>query len=122
MPEEGNSAEAEEADCVFCKIIQGEIDTALVHSDDEVIAINDINPKAPIHILIIPKKHITSVAEMSREDIYQFGHMLWVAKVLADENRLSRGYKLVMNVGAEGGQSVPHVHLHLLGGESFKEI
>lgn len=107
----------ESLNCIFCKILNDEVAASLVHSDEEVIVINDINPKAPIHLLIIPRKHIASVEEMKREDIYLMGHMIWVAKLMADEHRIdTKGYKLVINTGKDGGQMVPHVHLHLLGG------
>ena len=115
--------ENDSQDCIFCKIINGELEGTLVYSDEEVVAFNDINPKAPIHILIVPRKHIVSVAEMERGDEFLVGHMIEVARILAAENRIDeKGYKLLINVGREGGQVVPHLHLHLLGGTKFKEL
>ncbi|MDD4351983.1 MAG: histidine triad nucleotide-binding protein [Candidatus Gracilibacteria bacterium] len=120
MPEENEQISE---DCVFCKILNGEIESNLVYSDEEIVAFNDINPKAPIHILIVPRKHIESVAEMERGDEFIVGNMIKVAKILAEENRIGeKGYKLLINVGEEGGQVVPHLHLHLLGGKKLREF
>lgn len=108
--------------CIFCEMINGGMAVTLVHSDEEVIVINDINPQAPIHQLVIPRKHIDSLATTEREDTLLLGHMLYVAKTLADEHRLSKGYRIQINTGREGGQTVPHIHLHLLGGGSLEEV
>jgi len=118
--------------CIFCKIINKEAPTNLVYEDERVIAIKDIYPKAPIHILIIPKKHIESVRRLENSDKELIGELILVAKKIAEDynppttssRRQSRrapkkleGYKLVINVGREGGQIIEHLHLHLLGGK-----
>jgi len=102
-------------DCVFCGIVAGAIASSKVYEDDQVIVINDINPKAKVHMLILPKHHISSVSEIEEIDAPLMGHMIMVAKKIADEAGL-KGYKLLINVNKEGGQVVFHVHMHLLGG------
>ncbi len=102
-------------DCIFCKIINGEIPSKKVYEDEQVVAIEDINPKAPVHILILPKKHISSIAEMEKEDENLIGHMIYIGKKVAQEAGL-KGWKMLFNVEKEGGQIVFHVHLHILGG------
>ena len=104
-------------DCIFCRIINGEIPGDILYQDDEVIAFRDINPQTPTHILIMPKAHIPSLAETTIDHRAIMGHMLFVASELArSEGISSRGYRLVINSGPESGQEVPHLHLHLLGG------
>jgi len=103
-------------DCIFCKISKGEIPSAKVFESNEIIAFNDINPKAKVHILIAPKKHIESVKHLERIDKELIGELFFVAQKIAKEKSLE-GYKLVINVGREGGQLVDHLHLHLLSGE-----
>ena len=100
-------------DCIFCKIIKGEIPSAKVFETDALIAFDDIEPKAKVHILIVPKKHIESVKHLEESDKDLVGEMLFTAKKIAEEKKLL-GYKLVFNVGREGGQVVDHLHLHLL--------
>jgi len=100
-------------DCIFCKITKGEIPSAKVFEDDKIIAFNDINPKARVHILVVPKKHIESVKHLERADKEMIGELFLAAKKIAEEKNL-QGYKLVINVGREGGQLVDHLHLHLL--------
>ena len=108
-------------DCLFCKIVQGEIPAKKAYEDEEVLAFYDIDPKAPIHVLIIPKTHIESVNALEREQDALLGHMFEVAKGLAQELGVKdTGYRLVTNIGADAGQSVPHLHLHLLGGRSME--
>jgi histidine triad (HIT) family protein len=103
--------------CIFCSIIAGEVPSDILYHDDEVIAFRDINPRAPVHILIVPKRHIPSLNELTEEDAPLLGHMVAVAKKLAEgEGILERGYHLVINCGREGGQIVPHLHMHLIGG------
>ncbi|MGD0576779.1 MAG: histidine triad nucleotide-binding protein [Candidatus Staskawiczbacteria bacterium] len=104
-------------DCIFCKIIAGEIPSAKVFEDDNLVAFNDINPKARIHILIVPKKHIESVKHLELIDKELIGEMFLAAQKIAKDKNLA-GYKLVINVGREGGQLVDHLHLHLLSGEA----
>lgn len=106
-------------DCLFCKFISGEIKPDIVYEDEHVLAFRDIAPQAPTHILIIPKKHITSIAELQQEDTQLVGYLFEVAKKIAQTEQLKNGYRLVINVGEEGGQTVPHIHLHLMGGRSF---
>jgi len=102
--------------CIFCKIINKEISSDIVYEDDSVVAIKDINPKAPVHLLIIPKKHIPSVNYLGVEDKTLMGEIILTAKKIAEEKDL-KGYKLVINVGREAGQLIDHLHLHLLSGK-----
>lgn len=109
------------ADCIFCKIISGEIPSTNVYRDEQVTAFRDINPAAPIHILIVPNKHIDSVNMMIVDDEPLIGHLFFVAKELAAKEGISEdGYRLISNTGAGAGQTVFHIHLHLLGGEPMK--
>lgn len=101
--------------CLFCEIIGGSIPAKKVFEDDQILAFYDINPKAKTHILIIPKKHIESGLTAQEEDESVLGHLILVAKKIAQEQNLE-GYKLLMNVGKKGGQVIFHVHLHLLAG------
>ena len=107
-------------DCIFCKIIKGEIPSNKVYEDDEIVAFNDINPMAPVHILVIPKKHIESANEIKEEDELLIGKIFTVIKKLAKENNLDNGYRVVNNCGEDGGQAVKHLHFHLLGGRKLK--
>ncbi|MCL0058087.1 histidine triad nucleotide-binding protein [Dehalococcoidia bacterium] len=103
--------------CVFCQIISGEIPGEMLHQDDEIVAFRDVNPQAPIHILIVPRKHVASLSELKDKDLPILGKMAGVARQLAEVEGVSeRGYRLVINCGPEGGQVVPHLHMHLLGG------
>ena len=102
-------------DCIFCKIIDKEKSAGFVYENDKLIVIKDINPKAPIHLLIIPKKHIHSVNHFEEGDKELIGEMILCAKKIAKEKDLT-GYKLLINVGREAGQMVDHVHIHLLSG------
>ncbi len=106
-------------DCIFCRIVDRQIPAATVFEDDEFLAFKDHQPKAPVHLLIIPKDHVLrSIAEMNEEQEGLLGRMIWRAKVLADEQGIAAdGYRLVFNVRRHGGQEVDHVHLHLLGGQ-----
>lgn len=106
-------------DCVFCKIANGEIPTEAIYEDDHIIAFNDLDPQAPIHVLVIPKKHITSLARLDEGDGGLMGHiMLKIAEIAADMGL--EGYRVVTNIGEDGGQSVPHLHFHVLGGRSLQ--
>ena len=107
-------------DCIFCKIIKGEIPSNKVYEDDEILAFKDINPMAPVHILVIPKKHIDSANEIEEEDEPLIGKIFTVIKKLAKENNLDSGYRIVNNCGEDGGQAVKHLHFHLLGGRKLK--
>ena len=105
-------------DCVFCKIVEGEIPTDKIYEDEDIIAFNDLDPQAPIHFLVIPKKHITSLATLDEADSALISQIMLTIAKLAKENGLE-GYRVVTNIGEEGGQSVPHLHFHVLGGRSF---
>ena len=107
-------------DCIFCKIIAGEIPSKKAYEDDTVLAFHDIEPAAPVHVLIIPKKHVASVLELGAEDGGLVAHMFEVAKKLAEELGVAeKGFRLTINTGDEGGQTVKHLHMHLLGGRGF---
>ena len=108
-------------DCIFCKIIAKEIPGEHLYHDDLVTAFRDIQPATPIHILIVPNKHIPSMNEATVEDEALLGHMLLVAQKLAHEEGIAEnGYRLTINTGVDGGQVVYHIHLHLMGGKSFR--
>ena len=101
-------------DCLFCKIINKEVDSEVVHNDEICTAFKDINPKARIHLLIVPNKHIPKISDMEEGDEQIIGHLIKVAKDLAEQNDC-KGYQLLFNVGREAGQIIFHVHLHLMG-------
>ena len=104
-------------DCIFCKIVAGEIPSQQVYADDLIIAFHDISPQAPTHILVIPRKHISDMNEASAEDQAVLGHMMLRAAVIAEEAGLAEsGYRLALNTGPDARQSVFHIHLHILGG------
>ncbi len=104
-------------DCIFCQIASGKLAAEIRYQDAEVVAFNDINPQAPVHLLIIPKRHIPSLAELNEADLPLVGQLVQVANKLAEEEGLvESGYRLAINYGKWGGQVVPHLHLHLLGG------
>ena len=108
------------ADCLFCRIIAGEIPADIVHRDETVLAFRDINPRAPTHILVIPTRHITSAAELTDADRPLVGHLFAVIADLARaEDVVASGFRVVTNTGPDAGQSVAHLHLHLLGGRSM---
>ena len=106
--------------CLFCKIIDGDIPAKLVYEDDMVIAFNDINPQAPTHILILPRKHIDTLNHLTTNDTLIVGHMIQVGQQLANKlGHAENGYRLVMNCNGDGGQTVFHIHLHLLAGRQL---
>jgi len=105
-------------DCIFCRIANGEIPSTKVFEDDEVLAFKDIHPQAPVHFLIIPKLHITSLDHLAPEDAPLLGRLLALAPQLAREQGLTDGFRTIINTGRIGGQEVPHLHLHVLGGTS----
>ncbi|MDR2364495.1 MAG: histidine triad nucleotide-binding protein [Zoogloeaceae bacterium] len=105
-------------DCLFCKIAQGEIPSRKAYEDDLVYAFHDIHPLRPTHILAIPKKHIASLAETTAADEPVLGRLLSVAWQLATENGSPDGFRAIINTGRIGGQEVPHLHLHIVGGET----
>jgi histidine triad (HIT) family protein len=104
------------SDCIFCKILAGEIPARFVYRDDLAVAFEDLNPKAPTHILVIPRKHIASLAEVASADEALIGHLSFVAAKIAAERGIGGGFRTVVNNGETAGQSVFHLHLHLLGG------
>ena len=105
---------------IFSRIIDGEIPGNFVYQDEHCVAIRDINPAAPVHVLVIPRKPIPSVADLTPEDHALAGHLLMVVKKVAEQEGVARsGYRVVINAGQEGGQTVPHLHLHLLGGRQL---
>lgn len=106
-------------DCLFCKIINGDIPSSKVYEDDTVYAFNDIEPQAPVHILIIPKEHIKSAAEINDENSSVVAHIFEVAAKIAEEKGLADGFRIVSNCGDSAGQSVKHLHFHLLSGRDF---
>ena len=108
------------ADSIFTKIINREIPASIVFENDEVIAFNDINPKAPVHILIVPKRPIPTINDAADEDASLLGRLVLVAKQIAKDKGIAEsGYRLVFNCNADGGQEVFHIHLHLLGGKKL---
>jgi len=109
-------------DCLFCKIVSGAIPAKKVFEDDQAIAFPDINPQAPVHILVVPKKHIGSLAEVGRAEDGEalLGHLLALVQQIARSENLSGGYRTVINTGSDGGQTVHHLHLHLLGGRAMR--
>jgi histidine triad (HIT) family protein len=108
------------SDCLFCRIIAGEIPAAIVYQDDMLVALKDINPQAPLHVLIIPRKHIASLNDLTPDDDRLVGSMFRRAAVLATEHGYhDRGYRAVINTNREAGQTVFHIHLHLLAGRGL---
>ncbi len=108
------------SDCLFCKIAQGEIKSDFVFKSEEIVAFRDINPKAPVHILIIPKKHISKISDISENEQQLVGKMIGIANKIAIKEKIDKdGYRLVFNCGQNGGQEVYHIHLHLLGGRKM---
>ncbi len=105
--------------CIFCKIVSGEIPSAKVYEDDKVLAFKDLEPQAPVHVLIIPKQHIESMAAITPENSAVVAHIFEVAAIIAKENGLENGFRVVSNCGESAGQSVMHLHFHLMGGRDF---
>lgn len=106
--------------CIFCKIAAGEIPAEIVYSNDDVLAFRDLNPQAPTHVLVIPRRHIATLNDLHPEDVQLAGQMLLAAKeVAASEGLSERGYRTLVNCNSEAGQSVFHIHLHVLGGRRF---
>ena len=106
-------------DCLFCKIVSGEISSSKVFENEEFLAFNDLDPKAPIHILVIPKKHFDNISDLSVSDEKLTAGLMSTASKIANQEKLSKGFRIVINTGLEGGQSVFHVHAHVLGGRSL---
>ncbi|MGI6588803.1 MAG: histidine triad nucleotide-binding protein [Peptococcia bacterium] len=106
-------------ECLFCKIIRGEIPSKKAYEDERVLAFYDINPTAPIHVLVIPKEHIASLAEVKEEQLELIGYLHGVIRKVAKDLGLENGYRVVNNCGQDGGQEVKHLHFHLLGGRKM---
>ena len=106
-------------DCIFCKIAHNEIPSKKLYEDDEIVAFNDLEPQAPVHVLIIPKAHISSANEITAENSDIIGKIFMVAAKIAKEQGLDKGYRIVNNCGEDGGQTVQHLHFHLLGGRKM---
>lgn len=110
------------ADCLFCKIVAKELEADIVYEDEQVVAFKDINPAAPVHILIVPRKHIPTLCDLEKSDAELIGHLHLVAVELARAFKLANtGFRVVINCGADGGQVVFHLHLHLLGGRPLSQ-
>lgn len=111
------------SDCIFCKIVKGEIPSTNIYRDEQVTAFRDLSPAAPTHILIVPNKHIDSVNSMTADDEQLIGHLFFAAKQIAAQEGLAEdGFRLVINTNAHGGQTVFHIHLHLLGGRQLTKM
>lgn len=108
-------------DCIFCKIIAGEIPSSKVYEDDKILAFKDINPMAPVHILVIPKTHIASCDEISAENSAVIAHIFKNIPAIAKEAGANNGYRVITNCGEDAKQSVKHLHFHILGGKSLPE-
>lgn len=108
-----------DTNCIFCKIIAGDIPADIVYQDDDLLAFNDINPQAPRHILVIPKKHITGPADISDADEALIGNLMHRGAIIAREQGLEDGFRFVINNGESAGQTVFHIHLHVLGGRDM---
>ena len=106
-------------DCIFCKIINKEIPAEFVYEDDQVVAFNDANPYSPVHILVVPREHISSMHDITPEKRALMGHLNWVISEIAREKNLE-SYRVLVNCGADAGQVIFHLHFHLLGGRKFK--
>lgn len=110
-------------DCIFCKIVQEELPSTKVYEDDEILAFKDINPVAPVHILVIPKKHIASLATIEAEDAGMLSRMMLIIREIATEQGLDeKGYRVLSNHGPDSGQIVDHLHFHILGGRKLGSI
>jgi histidine triad (HIT) family protein len=108
------------SDCLFCRIIAGEIPASIVYQDDHLVAFNDINPQAPVHILVVPKKHVATLNDLTPGEDQLVGEMVRRAAAIASERGISAGgYRTVFNTNREAGQTVFHIHLHLIGGRSM---
>lgn len=108
------------SNCLFCRIVAGEIPAKLAYEDDDVLAFHDINPQAPLHVLIIPRKHIASINDIAPDDAELVGKLFLAAKkIAADAGYAENGYRVTMNCGVDAGQTVFHIHLHLLAGRAL---
>jgi histidine triad (HIT) family protein len=108
-------------DCIFCKIARGEIPSTKRYEDEDVIAFNDLNPQSPVHILVVPKQHIESAADITADNAPLVAKCFEAIAKLAKENNLQNGFRVINNCGPDGGQTVPHLHFHLLAGKKLGE-
>lgn len=107
-------------DCIFCKICAGQVPAELLHQDEKAVAFRDINPQAPVHILVVPRRHLPAISVMEPDDRELVGHLHWIARELAGRLGIAEsGFRLVINNGADANQTVGHLHLHVLGGRSL---
>jgi len=113
---ENRSCTLDAMDCIFCKIMEGTIPSKAVHRDERCYAFADIHPQAPVHFLVVPREHIQSTAEVGAEHAGVLGHLLVTAARIARDMGLAKGYRVVINTGPDGGQTVDHLHVHVLGG------
>jgi histidine triad (HIT) family protein len=109
-------------DCIFCKIVNGEIPSKVVYEDEDIYAFNDISPQAPVHIIVIPKKHLESAADFNSENSYLAAKCFEAIVKIADAEGLQNSYRVITNVGVDGGQTVFHIHFHILGGKEFRGL
>ncbi len=107
-------------ECLFCKIARGELSTDFLYETDRLVAFRDLNPVAPVHVLVIPKKHISSIAGLEPQDGELMGEIMLAIKEVAENEGLEKGFRVVANTGSDGGQSVHHLHFHLIGGRSLQ--
>jgi histidine triad (HIT) family protein len=105
--------------CIFCKIVEGAIPSTAIYQDERSYAFADLHPQAPVHVLIVPREHIASMSEAGQDKRSLLGHLHWVAAEIARDKGLGKGYRIVVNTGDDGGQTVEHLHLHLLGGRAM---
>ncbi len=108
-------------DCIFCKIIDGEIPSKKVYEDDTVLAFHDVAPQAPVHVIVIPKEHISCAADINEENSAVISHIFEVIAKIGKDLGLDNGYRIINNCGEDGGQTVKHLHFHLIGGEKLSE-
>lgn len=109
-------------DCLFCSIIAGEADATIVAQDDRVVAFRDIYPRAPVHVLVAPRRHIDSAHEFDDEDDALLGACFRMTRQVADQEGIAEGYRVATNIGSTGGQAIPHLHFHVLGGRQLGHI
>lgn len=109
-------------DCLFCKIVAGDLPSEQVHADDRAVAFRDIAPRAPVHVLVVPRLHIATAHDLTRADDELITHLLAVTRQVAESEGVTDGYRLATNVGTKGGQMVPHLHFHVLGGRQLGHI
>jgi histidine triad (HIT) family protein len=108
------------SDCLFCRIVAGEIPAAVIRSDERTVAFRDIGPQAPVHVLVVPREHVSSVEAVRDDQGELLGALVLAARDAARQEQLAEdGYRMVLNVGADGGQTVPHLHVHVLGGRAL---